>query len=90
MGLGLGRTAEELCVGLDKCRDQEEDMIAQQIFLFQAALNCSPSWMGGFTREGSQAYLDSAKRRDEILGRCAHTWISGGAWQAPPIGQHSI
>ena len=31
MGLGPGRTAEELSVGLDKCRDQEEDMIANKL-----------------------------------------------------------
>lgn len=65
-------------------------MIAQQIFLFQAALNCSPSWMEGFTKEASQAYLGFAKRRDKILGRCANTWIPGSAWQVPPIGRHSI
>lgn len=75
MGLGLGRTAEEFSVGSDTCRDQDEDVIAQQIFLSQAALKCSPSWMGGFTMEAWQARLGSAKRRDEILGRCANTWI---------------
>lgn len=31
MGLGPGRTAEELSVGLDKCRDQEQDMIANKL-----------------------------------------------------------